>query len=191
VNHASVPDRTAFLLGDSTDNPLPDLLEDVTQYSVLNPEFFVLACNTAHFFINDLQAATDVPILNMVDNAAQGIAKSGDVKRLGVLATEGTIKAGIYKDYIENCDMDYVVPTGDLQAKVTEIIYTLKATKELKVDLYHEVIDAMMTDMNCDAVVLACTELSVFYASDDVDTPANVFDAQDMMVETVIKRLGK
>ena len=55
VNHATVPDRTGWILDHSKPDPLPVLLEDVKQQSLLKPEFLVLICNTAHYFYQKLQ----------------------------------------------------------------------------------------------------------------------------------------
>lgn len=39
VNHATVPDRTAYILDNTKQNPLPDLIEDFKQYATLGPDF--------------------------------------------------------------------------------------------------------------------------------------------------------
>ena len=48
LNHATIPDRTAYLLDNSKPSPYPDLAEDIRQQAKLNPEFFAIPCNTAH-----------------------------------------------------------------------------------------------------------------------------------------------
>lgn len=42
VNHASVPDRTSWILDHNQPSPLPPLLEDIEQQSQLKPAFFCL-----------------------------------------------------------------------------------------------------------------------------------------------------
>ena len=49
VNHATIPDRTSWILDHSKPNPTFPLVEDIKQQSQLNPAFFVLICNTAHY----------------------------------------------------------------------------------------------------------------------------------------------
>lgn len=48
-NHASIPDRTAFILGESTCSPLPDMAQDAQMLERAGCDFLVLPCNTAHF----------------------------------------------------------------------------------------------------------------------------------------------
>ena len=62
VNHATVPDRTTWILDHSQPDYNLDLIEDIKQQSLLQPAFFVLICNTAHYAFDKLQAATDIPI---------------------------------------------------------------------------------------------------------------------------------
>lgn len=65
-NHAEIPDRTSYILDHSAPSPLPALLADIEQLNVLKPDFIVMPCNTAHYFINDLVNATSIPIINMI-----------------------------------------------------------------------------------------------------------------------------
>ena len=49
VNHATIPDRTSFILKKSKENPFDFLKEDIESVDKLNPDFYVITCNTAHF----------------------------------------------------------------------------------------------------------------------------------------------
>lgn len=44
VNHASVPDRTDYILDSTKPNPFLPLKEDIIQQSKLKPKFFTLPC---------------------------------------------------------------------------------------------------------------------------------------------------
>ena len=48
-NHASIPVRTAFILGKSEENPTPYIIEDCHKLASLGCDFAVMPCNTAHF----------------------------------------------------------------------------------------------------------------------------------------------
>lgn len=49
-NHATIPDRTAFILGESRLSPLFDMAQDAQMLARAGCDFLVLPCNTAHFF---------------------------------------------------------------------------------------------------------------------------------------------
>ena len=56
------------------------------------------ACNTAHYFYDEIQKNVDIPIINIIEETVKYAIKTvPGLKTLGVLATEGTIKSGSYE----------------------------------------------------------------------------------------------
>lgn len=164
VNHATVPDRTSYLLDHSQPNFLPDLLADVKQQNLLKPDFMVMVCNTAHYFYDQLAAASDVPFLNMPQETVKSLKRHYPrTKRVGLAATEGTISSGVYQQYIYQAGLDEVDPTPDIQEKINQLIY--KSIKEergaVDAPLYHEILADMMQQLKVDVIILGCTELSL------------------------------
>ncbi len=92
VNHATVPDRTDYILDHSKPDPFIPLAEDIKQQSRLHPDFFVIPCNTAHYRFDDLQSMTDIPILHMPRETVKDIPNYvPNAKRVGLIATKGTL----------------------------------------------------------------------------------------------------
>jgi aspartate racemase len=62
-------------------------------------DFAVMACNTAHAFLPELQTGVQLPILDVVREVARELVrKGGNQARVGLLATSGTLRAGIYQE---------------------------------------------------------------------------------------------
>jgi len=94
------PDRTLALLGQAP-SPVRWLRQSVERISgsaeTPGADFAVIACNTAHAYLEELCRGVRLPILDMVTetiNAAVRQTKPG--ARLGILATTGTLRSGIY-----------------------------------------------------------------------------------------------
>jgi aspartate racemase len=193
VNHATIPDRTAFIKDDSLENPELKLIEDIKIHSQLNPEFFVIPCNTAHYYFDELQNATEIPIVHMPRVAVDAIKpRFPDAHRVAVLATEGTILTGTYRIELEAQGFEAVVPDEILQEKVNRLIYQeVKEKKNLNAELYREILTDVAEKMSCDVVILGCTELSVLYEAYDLDAEFNIIDAQAETVHQAITRMGK
>lgn len=68
LNHASIPDRTSYILGNSKESPLEYLKSDVKLLENIGAKYILITCNTAHYFYNELQSITSVPILNMIED---------------------------------------------------------------------------------------------------------------------------
>lgn len=192
VNHASVPDRSTYILDHDADNPLPALIEDVKQQSQLNPNFFVLTCNSAHYFYKDMQAATDIPIMHMPKLAVEEIQViKPNAKRVGILGTPGTIKIGLYSRFIEEHNYELVEPTTAIIEETENLIFTdIKQNGHVNPKRYHELLRRMIEDLHCDIVVLGCTELSLAQEqAPDHDYP--VADAQSILVDKTIEQAKK
>lgn len=189
VNHATVPDRTNWILDHSQPGIIPPLLEDIKQQSLLKPEFFVLACNTAHYVYDELQAATEIPIINMLAETVAAIADiQPNAKRVGLLATPGTIQSGLYDPYIENAGYEVVKPTEAILALTEDLIYNdIKEAGHSDNQKYHRLVQQMIEEQNCDIVILGCTELS--YAEEmDPETKYPVADSQSIVVDRTIEK---
>lgn len=187
VNHATIPDRTGYILNHEKPNPLIPLKEDIEQQSQLNPDFFVIPCNTAHYFYDELQSMTKIPILHMPKEAVKEISNVfPKATRIGLIATKGTIYDGIYDKEIKDAGYEMVKPTKHIQDETMELIYKyVKERNEVNSDLYHHILDEMKNELKCDVIILGCTELSVAQErAGDHDYP--VIDAQSVLVDCSI-----
>lgn len=188
VNHASVPDRTAYILDNSQPNFLPDLLEDVKQQSILNPKFMVLICNTAHYFYDVLSSSTNVPLLNMPHIAIKElITRYPNAKRIGLIATEGTLHDNVYKNELLRYGINPIIGDYHVQRLTMRLIYEyIKEKGIVNASLYHDILKIMREKYGCEVVILGCTELSL---ANEVasDSEYNVIDAQSIIVDKSIE----
>lgn len=189
VNHATVPDRTAYILDHTQASPLPGLLEDIQQQSQLKPEFFTLPCNTAHYFFDDLQAATEIPILHMPRETVKEIQrKYPEAKRIGITGTRGTITDKIYEHEITNAGLTPVLPTETIEAQTMRLIYdNIKAHNVVDARLFHTIIQEMIQEQKADVVILGCTELSLAQEREP-ETTYPVADSQSILVDRTLEK---
>lgn len=189
VNHATVPDRTTWILDHSQPDYNLDLIEDIKQQSLLQPAFFVLICNTAHYAFDKLQAATDIPILNMLQETVNAIKKiKPDAKKVGLLATRGTVTAGLYDRYITDAGYEEIKPTPEILDMTEDLIYhDIKESGHSDGAKYHELVRRMIEEEGADIVILGCTELS--YAEEmNPETQYPVADSQSIIVDRSLEK---
>ncbi|WP_283678304.1 amino acid racemase [Lentilactobacillus sp. Marseille-Q4993] len=188
VNDAAVPDRTDYILDHSKPNPFVPLKKDIEMYSNMNPDFFVIPCNTAHYFYDDLVKLTTKPILHMPRMTVAAIPKYiKKARKIGLIATRGTLHDGIYDKEILDVGYDLVKPTEEIADETMELIYDdIKEKNYVDADLYHKILDQMVNELGCDVVILGCTELSVAeQRASNHDYP--VIDAQTVLADETIK----
>lgn len=189
-NHASVPDRTNFILGRSLDDPFPYLAEDVDQATRMGASFIVMACNTAHLILPRLQALTPVPIMDMPRETINWATKhfpASTYPRMGFMGTEGTQYAALYKKPTVNAGYHLVNPDQELQDRVSSLIYQDVKEGHLDKERYLSVINEFLGPCHCDSVLLGCTELSVLneiYPMPELP----IIDSQDILAAVTVQR---
>lgn len=187
-NHATVPDRTAYILNRTKPNPVPVLQEDIRQQNILQPSFIVLTCNTAHYFFEELQKETKIPLLHMPKEAVKQIKADQVSGKVAFLGTEGSVKAGVYERELINQGIDYLIPDKNLQAKINHLIYhDIKENDYINMDLFFEIL-ADTKSLGCEAVILGCTELSLVAEYITQEHDYIIYDAQSILVDRTIER---
>ncbi len=99
VKNPDIPDRTEAILNDGP-NPAIEILESIKKLEKCGVQMAVMPCNTAHFFRNDVQAGTEILILDMLETTIQAIARKNPSATIALLATNGTVATGIYDRYL-------------------------------------------------------------------------------------------
>ena len=187
--HGSIPDRTAFLLGHG-ENPEPVLVSDAVALERAGARFVAIPCNTAVVWVDAMRAAVSIDVLDTVAEtvAAAQVAVPG-LRRLGVLATDGTLLAGTYARAAEAAGVEMLVPDADVQREVMAIIYDgVKAGRPVSRSRFDAVVEHLR-ERGAEAVTLGCTELSVLHGELGIDDPT-VVDSIDALARRVVTRAG-
>ncbi|MFJ7732377.1 aspartate/glutamate racemase family protein [Lysinibacillus sp. NPDC097231] len=159
-NDTNIPDRTAFILDDTKENPVPVIIADAKKLASVGADMIAIPCNTAHTFYEDIIEGSPVPVLHMIRETAKRAYDLG-AKRVGILATTGTLTSCMYQDALEEYGITPVVPDAKMREKVMSVIYDyVKAGKDVTQDNWQPIEEAMLA-LNCDRIVLGCTELSI------------------------------
>ena len=124
--------------------------------------FIVIPCNTAHYWFEDLQNKINIPIINMPKEVFKFTKKKCKKNsKVGLLATEGTLKTGVYKKFFEK-DYQLIEPSQKMQKfsvnkaiKLVKMGNVKEAAKIIK-----PAIDSLIK-MKCKKIILGCTELPI------------------------------
>lgn len=189
-NHASIPDRTAYLVGDSTDSPGPVMAEDARQLERAGARFIALPCNTAQAFFDEVQDAVDIPVIDIVaETVAAAQAAVPGLTTVGILATDGTLRARTYHRVAEAAGLAAVVPDEQVQKDVMSMIYDgVKAGMPVERDRFDAAL-AHLREQGAEAVLLGCTELSILRTDLSVDE-VDVIDSLDALAARTVTLAG-
>ena len=155
----SIPDRTAYITGQSTENPFEHLVYTAQTLETAGASCIVIPCATSHFFYDELVKTVSIPILNMLEATARYIKQCG-IRSVCLLATDGTLKGGSFHKAFDKHSITVTVPAEGKQADLMDIIYSIKRGEAVSADSLDPIITQALAD-GAEAVVLGCTELCV------------------------------
>lgn len=188
VSDTHMPDRTQSILSGNTEAPYQRLLADARLLESCGCTVIAIPCNTSHYFVDRLQREIGIPILHMIRETARRLSSLGR-RRPAILATDGTIRTGLYQKECAAFGLSAVAPDPAIQSLVMSIIYDeIKRGERGSREKFAQ-IDRALTAMGCDCAILGCTELSVFRSYHNL--PPYYVDAMEVLAELAVVRCGK
>lgn len=187
-NTPSTPDRTAYLLGRSTQSPLPKMLQAGRALCGAGAAHIAVPCVTAHSFLPELENGLGVPVLDGVGQTAAYLKERG-ITRAGILATDGSIKTGLFHRELEALGITPIVPSPSGQQTVMDIIYRdIKSGKPADPAQFASV-SRELADNGAQVILLGCTELSLIKR--DIPIGPGYLDVMEVLAMCAIKACGK
>ena len=141
---------------------LKSLLEGCRSLEKSGCKFIVIPCNTAHYWYDDLRKQIKIPIINMPREVFLHTKKNCKKKsKIGLLATEGTLKTEIYDKIFKN-DYELIKPLDSLQ--INSVNKTIKHVKMGNIKLAEKSIKpaiSYLIKQKCKKIILGCTEIPI------------------------------
>ncbi len=187
-NNTSIPDRTAAILGGGK-NPVPELVKSAVRLQSMGADALIMPCNTAHYFYDRITPYVDIPFLHMIQETANALDRR-HIRKVGLLATDGTCQSGVYHSILSQHGIDIVQPTSENQQSVMDVIYKGVKAGDLSLDLtaFHRTIDQLF-DEGAELLVLGCTELPVAFELFHIKKPA--IDPTLVLAAAAVRFAGK
>ncbi len=185
-SNPAVPDRVEAILHGGP-SPAPVLAEMARGLEAQGAELLVMPCNTAHAWEDDVRGAVRIPFISIVTatvDAAQ--ASQPPALRIGVLATTGCLRAGLYQAACGARGLEAVVLPSDRLPGFMSAIATAKGpgVTEAAVAQVRSDVDAL-ADAGADLVLAACTEVP--WLLDGVDTPVPVISSSAALARATVR----
>lgn len=169
-HNPGIPDRTANLIGDGED-PTIALYAACKRLEANEADLIAIPCNTAHAYVQRIQPHLSIPILNMLHETVSHIVRRhGGCKRVGLLATSGTVASRVYHDAAKGSGFELLVPDEMHQDLVMQAIYGERGVKagHVEGECRQQLTAAMehLVGRGAEVLILGCTELPLLQAQD-------------------------
>ncbi|MEA1963823.1 MAG: amino acid racemase [Candidatus Aerophobetes bacterium] len=187
-NYPQIPDRSLFLLGRG-ENPLPFLLKSGKLLQEDGVDALCMPCNTAHYFIEDLRKNLSIPFISIVESALKEIKnRFSAARRIGLLATTGTINGKVYHKVFEKEGYLIVTPDSSNEEILMDAIFGEKGIKagiiQENTVLVKKVIEHLK-GKEIDLIIVACTEIPLVLPYFKEDVP--IIDATNCLAKEVVR----
>ena len=175
---------------------LKSLIEGCQLLKKSKCKFLVIPCNTAHYWYEDLKKKINLPIINMpkeVYNHTKKYCKKNS--SIGLLATEGTLKTGIYNKFFDQ-KYNLIYPSQQIQKNSVNTSIDLvkmgnvkSANRKIKTAIDY------LIRKKCKKIILGCTELPVaifaFKSFNKIKTSKIFLDPNLILANAAMKKYNK
>ena len=147
------------------------LINDIKKLENWGADFIVMPCNTVHYFIDELRASINIPIISIIESTISEVKKM-QYKKVGVISSSSTRHLGLYKEKLENENIEYIIATDDEQKLLDGVILSVMTGKQGKNEneIIKNIINRMKND-NAEAIILGCTELPLAIIPSESNLP--------------------
>lgn len=158
-----IKDRTQCIkAGDDFSDEIVDAFNSMKKMGV---NIGVIACNTAHASFGKIKSRVNFPLLNIINETVEYIGKNYEnIKKVGLLATDGTIRSKIYHKVLNKKGFAVKTPKQADQKMLMSIIYGKKGIKAGYINENAKNIENIIFKLRkngAEVVILGCTELSL------------------------------
>ncbi len=183
-NNPQIHDRTAFLINGGP-NPFPQLLDSAKKLQAGGAEAICMPCNTAHYFLEELEKEIFIPFISIIDSTYLAITREmPTVKKIGLFATAGTIKTHIYHKVFEKGGIELINTSEEDQQMMMEVIYGVKAGRIQDQIKVFQMLVEKVADLGAEAMIAGCTEFPLLLKH--ITPPVPFFDPTLILAKAVV-----
>jgi aspartate racemase len=169
-----VPDRQASVAG-TGESAAPALVAKALRLKAAGAEVLAMACHSAHAYQRDVEEATGLPFLSLVETAVRAAAAAAPgASTAGLLATPAVLEGRVYEGPAAAAGLRLVTPDDvrDGRKRLMDLVWRVKAgdvgagVRAAMAGLAAELVGA-----GAGVVIAACTEVPLVLGQEDVTVP--------------------
>lgn len=183
ISIPDIPDRSSSILQHQT-SPLPKMVEYLKVLENAGAECIIVACNTAHYWFNELKQQSHVDMISIIDAACDAL-KENHIQKVGLLATSATVRAAMYQSGLAAQQIECIVPES--QQQVMDAIYAYKAGHLDEARALMLPVKEALFDQGVERIILGCTEIPLILAAELQAFPERFMDSTNELVCRAIR----
>jgi len=190
-NNPKIPDRTDAIIGNG-ESPLPYLVESAKFLEISGADLIIMPCNTAHYYYKEIIKHLKIPFLHLHWETLNYVkTKHGHLRKLGLLATTGTLETELYQKCFNKHGFKILIPDPHNQKSVMESLYGEKGIKAGFKRQPKKLLLKVVADLKkkkADAIIAGCTEISLVLGEEALQLP--IINPIKIIALSAIKKAG-
>lgn len=154
-----IPSRQLAIRGEG-ENPGPVIAAMAARLEAAGAGFLVMPCNLAHAWQSDIQAATTIPFVSIIDvTVKSALDRSDDDCAVGLLTTPGCFSAGLYQQALADAGRPVITQTPDELDETMAFVERIKGgDKSRDVATGLRLLAEKLIARGAKVLIAACTE---------------------------------
>lgn len=154
----SVPDRNEAWHAHGT-SPRAAIMRMGRRLKRAGADFCVMACVTAHGYVENFEQEVGVPLMRMPDVVAEALANNRSMwGSIGLLATSTTYEMGLFQKAFATRGDSLIVPDKGGQEALMKAIYAIKHGENALPNVLH--VAQSLAARGARTLIIGCTDLS-------------------------------
>jgi len=185
-NNPKAPNRNRALNGTGS-SPTTSLRKSALRLKQAGAQLLVMPCNTAHAFKEAITHTVDTPFLDIIDETVAYIIREfKGLKKVGLLAADGCLKAGLYQDGFKDKGIDLTKLNTPHQKEFMTLVYRIKASgvnAPIQKAMQH--LAKVLIGNGAEAVIAGCTEVPLALEAGDLPVP--LIDSTEILARQCVR----
>ena len=185
-----IPSRQRAMSGEG-ENPGPVIAAMATRLEAAGADILVMPCNLAHAWQSDIEAATTIPFVSIIEASVQAaVCRSGDDSVVGLMTTPGCFAAGLYQQALADAGRPVIIQTPDeLQEAMSYVEKIKRGDKSNDVANGLRALADKLIGRGAKVLIAACTEFPLVMDESMFDV-AFISSTDELARKTVTLALG-
>ena len=185
-NNPKLPSRQDAILK-GTENPGPAMATTAQNIEKAGADFIILGANTAHHFYHYVKDAVNIPVLHIIEETVlETINSVRGIKKVGVLATKGAMKTGMFQNAFKDVDVEVTDVPNDILELVHTAVFSFRAEgiNESNLAMMKKAV-SFLIENGSEAIVMGCTEIPLILKNQTIDVA--LINPNDVIADITVK----
>ncbi len=183
-SNPKVPSRIKAIIEGNGEDPGPYMADMAKGLESGGADFLAIACNTAHYYYEQVHQAVDIPVLHMIDCVLHYVQKNhSTVSRVGLLASPAIRITKLYEEKFSPANIILVYPDDEYQDLLFGVIKNVKANRlESENAAAYFRVCRHLEEKGIGQAIVACTELSTLHIMPSL----RLVDAAEILAQKIV-----